>query len=140
MSFGYSRSGHIAKYYRHHPFTAFTRARHVKGKVPGSYLQNSYNTCRINSNWTALLLQDMDKTRVSLYDPLVGYFVAISATVLLDRTLRKHDEKQEAVEQKFRLCYEYIKRMSFIWKSMANVVSTLSQSLCTANIVSSYDY
>lgn len=80
-----------------------------------------------------MLLKDMDKSRVTVYDPLVGYFVAVSATVLLDRTLRKHDEKQEAVEQKFRLCYEYIKKMSSIWQSMKNAVSIALHLPSTAN-------
>jgi hypothetical protein len=70
------------------------------------------------------LLSDMEKCQVTLYDPFIGYLVAISATVLLDQSLRRHGENQEVVEQKFRLCREYVKRVSSISLSMKNAVGT----------------
>lgn len=109
---------------RNHPFVVYTSTRHLKGQVPRSYLQNSYKICTINAHWIVSLLKDMERSRISLYDPFLGYLVTIAATIHLDKSLRKDDERaRSARRQDFQLCRDFIQQMALMWPSMVNVVS-----------------
>jgi hypothetical protein len=71
-----------------------------------------------------MILRDMEKSGILVCDPFLGYLVAISTTVLLDKSRHKRDGKDEAVEQELRLCYDFVRKMSTMWQSMKNAVSS----------------
>ena len=113
---------------RNHPFIVYTSTRHLKGQVPRSYLQNSYKICTINAHWVVMLLKDMDRSRVSMYDPFLGYLVTIAATIHLDKSLRKNGERANAASQDFQFCYDFVRKMASIRPSLKNVVRMIRQN------------
>lgn len=115
----------FANAFRNHPFIVYTSTHHLKGRVPRSYLQNSYKICTINANWVVMLLKDMERSRISLYDPFLGYLVTIAATIHLDKSLRKNDDSVNSASQDFQLCYDFVRKMASVWPSLKNVVRIL---------------
>lgn len=107
---------------RNHPFIVYTSTRHLKGQVPRSYLQNSYKICTINAHWVVMLLKDMERSRISMYDPFLGYLVTIAATIHLDKSLRNNDNRANSASNDFQLCYDFVRKMAAIWPNVKNVV------------------
>lgn len=106
-----------------HPFIIFASTQRSSGHVPWSFLQNSYKISTVNANWIARLVNEMEKTGLSLKDPFIGYLVTIAATIHLDKSLHAHADVSQSARQRYETCYKFVKNMSQTWPAMANAVS-----------------
>jgi hypothetical protein len=91
-------------------------------KVPPSFLQKSYKSSLIHSRWVIRLIEEMEDAGLMLYDPFIGYLVAIAATIQLEHTVSKHSDVAAAAKLSVKGAIRYLKKLSTYWRSVENLV------------------
>ncbi len=91
-------------------------------KVPPSLLQKSYKSSLIHSRWIIRLIDEMHQAGLMLYDPFIGYLIAIAATIQLEHTVSKHPDVAAAATLSFEGALRYLRKLSKYWKSIENLV------------------
>ncbi|KAL2204251.1 hypothetical protein CC79DRAFT_1372259 [Sarocladium strictum] len=71
----------------HHPFVLFMNTRHHHNQVPLTTLQNAHHNSIIHSSWVIRHIIEMEGAGMSIYDPFIGYLVALAASIQLEHTL-----------------------------------------------------
>jgi hypothetical protein len=92
-------------------------------KVPPSFLQKSYKSSLIHSRWVIRLIEEMEDAGLMLYDPFIGYLVALAATIQLEHTVSKHSDVAAAAKLSVKGAIRYLKKLSNYWRSTENLVS-----------------
>jgi hypothetical protein len=108
--------------HRHHPFIMFIKMQPLIRKVPPSFLQKSYKSSLIHSRWIIRLIDEMDQAGLMLYDPFIGYLIAIAATIQLEHTVSKHSDVSAAATLSFKGALRYLRKLCKYWKSIENLV------------------
>lgn len=111
---------------RHHPFIMFIKMQPLirNRKVPPSFLQKSYKSSLIHSRWVIRLIEEMEDASLMLYDPFIGYLVAIAATIQLEHTVSKHSDVATTAKLSVKGAIRYLKKLSTYWRSVENLVIT----------------
>jgi hypothetical protein len=109
---------------RHHPFIMFIKMQPLirNRKVPPSFLQKSYKSSLIHSRWVIRLIEEMEDANLMLYDPFIGYLVAIAATIQLEHTVSKHLDVAAAAKLSVTGAIRYLRKLSKYWRSTENLV------------------
>ena len=115
----------IANHHRHHPFIMFIKMQPLirNRKVPPSFLQKSYKSSLIHSRWVIRLIEEMEDAGLMLYDPFIGYLVALAATIQLEHTVSKHSDVAAAAKLSVKGAIRYLRKLSKYWRSTENLVS-----------------
>ena len=92
-------------------------------KVPPSFLQKSYKSSLIHSRWVIRLIEEMEDAGLMLYDPFIGYLVALAATIQLEHTVSKHSDVAAAAKLSVKGAIRYLRKSSKYWRSTENLVS-----------------
>ncbi|KAG0648866.1 putative transcriptional regulatory [Hyphodiscus hymeniophilus] len=108
----------------HHPFIMFIKMQPLirNRKVPPSFLQKSYKSSLIHSRWVIRLIEEMEDAGLMLYDPFIGYLVALAATIQLEHTVSKHFDVAAAATLSVKGAIRYLRRLSKYWKSTENLL------------------
>lgn len=114
---------------RHHPFIMFVKMQPLirNRKVPPSFLQKSYKSSLIHSRWVIRLIEEMEDAGLMLYDPFIGYLVAIAATIQLEHTVSKHSDVAAAAKLSVKGAIRYLRKLSGYWRSTENLVKLFIQ-------------
>jgi len=64
----------------------------------------------------------MEDAGIMLYDPFMGYLVAISATIQLEHTVSKHSDVAAGAKLSVKGAIRYLRKLSTYWKSIENLV------------------
>ena len=121
----------VTHYPRHHPFIMFIKMQPLirNRRVPPSFLQKSYKSSLIHSRWVIRLIEEMDEAGLMLYDPFIGYLVALAATIQLEHTVSKHSDVAAAAKLSVTCALRYLRKLSKYWRSTENLVSLFALGL-----------
>ena len=64
----------------------------------------------------------MEDAGLMLYDPFIGYLVAIAVTIQLEHTVSKHSDVATAAKLSVNGAIRYLKKLSTYWRSIENLV------------------
>lgn len=87
------------------------------------FVQESYRHARIHADWIYRHLTEATRAALRLYDPFLGYLVAIAATLHLDQSVSSKANVAKAAEHKFVTCREFVRKLSESWPNISNFVS-----------------
>lgn len=65
----------------------------------------------------------MEEADLMLYDPFVGFLVAIGASIHLESTLQDDTPLKESSSLRFQKCVGYISRLADVWPNARHTVS-----------------
>lgn len=111
-----------------HPFIIYMKTRQLRGRVPLTFLQESYAHSRIYADWIHRLVCEMEEARLMMHEPFVGFLISIAASIQLERGLNDNPSIAEASMNKFEKCKAFVERQSKEWPNMVSVVCHLSTS------------
>lgn len=80
------------------------------------------------------LIEEMEDASLMLYDPFIGYLVAVAATIQLEHTVSKHSEVAATAKLSFKGAIRYLRKLSKYWKSTETLVSPMSL-FCLADYI-----
>ena len=98
------------------------KTRQLRGRVPLTFLQESYEYSRIYADWIHRLVCEMEEAGLMLHEPLVGYLVSIAASIQLERSRNDDETIASSSRRKFRKCKDFVRRLSSIWPNIARQV------------------
>lgn len=64
----------------------------------------------------------MEDAGLMLYDPFIGYLVAIAATIQLEHTVSKHSDVAASAKLSVKGAIRYLRKLSKYWRSTENLV------------------
>ncbi|KAK5045937.1 hypothetical protein LTR84_008723 [Exophiala bonariae] len=110
---------------RHHPFILFMKTRQQHGQVPLTTLQKSHQESMIHSSWVIRHIVEMEEGGMSIYDPFIGYLVALAASIQLEQTFNDNPRVANAARRKYEKAHVYLHKLADIWRNAANILSVL---------------
>ncbi|KAH8743836.1 hypothetical protein F5883DRAFT_31914 [Diaporthe sp. PMI_573] len=108
-----------------HPFIIFMKTRRLRGRVPLTFLQQSYQTAGMYADWIYRLICEMDEASLMLEEPFAGYLVSIGASIHLERSLSASEDTAKSMTAKFDKCLGYVRRLASTWPNMTNLLDLL---------------
>ena len=121
---------------RYHPFVLFMKTRRQDDQIPLTTLQKSHQDSMIHSSWVIRHIIEMEGANITLYDPFIGYLVALAASIQLEHTISDNPKVANAAYRKYDRGHAYLQRMAKIWLNVGNIVShgnpTITPVLTTA--------
>jgi hypothetical protein len=99
--------------------------RHHHNQVPLTTLQNAHHNSIIHSSWVIRHIIEMEGAGLSIYDPFIGYLVALAASIQLEHTLNNNPKVANAARRKYEKAHAFLQRMAKIWPSVRNSLSVL---------------
>lgn len=98
------------------------KTRCLHGRVPLTFLQQSYQTARLYADWIYRLVCEMEEADLMLHEPFAGYLVAIGASIHLEHTLSENRETATSMTRKFEKCLSFVGKLAEMWPNMGNLV------------------
>lgn len=77
----------------------------------------------IHSSWVIRHIVEMEEARMNIYDPFMGYLVALAASILLEHTINENPRVANAARRKYDKAHAYLQRTAKIWPNVGNIVS-----------------
>jgi len=77
----------------------------------------------IHSSWVIRHIIEMEEVGMSIYDPFLGYLVALAASIQLEHTISDNPKVANAARRKYDKALAYLQRTTKIWPNVGNIVS-----------------
>lgn len=126
----------VTAYFEHnrcHPFVLFMRTRRQHDQIPLTTLQKSHQNSVIHSSWVIRHVTEMEGANISLYDPFIGYLVALAASIQLEHTISDNLKVANSAHRKYDKAHAYLQRMAKTWLNVGNIVSQWKANKDSAN-------
>lgn len=99
------------------------KSRQQHDQVPLTTLQKSHKDSMIHSSWVIRHIIEMEEAGMSIYDPFIGYLVALAASIQLEHTIHDNPKVANAARRKYDRAHTYLQRVAKIWPNVGNIVS-----------------
>lgn len=107
---------------RNHPFVIYLKTKRHQGRVPLTFLQQSYASAHLYADWVYRLLCEMEELDIKIHDPFMGHLISIAASVHLERSICNNRSDSAWSKQKFNKCRSVVRTLAEYWPNMANLV------------------
>lgn len=116
---------HASQAALNNPFVQLVALRGSKDKIqPQSFLQKMVDQALFNYEWVARLVQMAEDASLQIYDPLIGYAVAATATVPWLFQFARDEEASGKARENLDLFEGFLGHLSLQWPHLAHKVQS----------------